>query len=364
MKFVGVLLTIVTVLSLLFVLPEPILAGEGSGNIEIWNRFIALIEKRDSDGIKRLLSKDVSTDFMEGLTEQINSKSQMGIDALKNMKFLKEHRASEGVIKLGFEVAKAAGTLPEYLWVVLKKERGAYKILNFEPTQSLTFYMIVIKPHLSSGQDPKDTYGKIIEVLKKRLSKMEFTNFIFTEENGNILLEISGIDSIEVFKKFIVKTGSFSLNQCWFEEEDSFVAANRDSVVELYEYPQFEKKNPRKYFVLKTPVVTNEQGGVSESKVARSGLHVPQVQIDFNDQNKARLEKYTGKVSASRDAKMTLACVLDYKVVSTFGVGDKISSGRVWAENITLTQTASMINALIGSGPLPAGIEIISVDKK
>ena len=362
MKFVGVLLTIVTVLSLLIV-PAPLFAGD-SGNIDVWNNFIALIEKRDSAGIKRLLSKDVSTDFIDGLTEQINSKSQMGIDALKNMKFVKEHRAAENIVKLGFEVAKAGDTLQEYLWVVLKKENGSYKILNFEPTQSLTFYVIVIKPHLSSGQEPKDTHEKIIEVLKKRLSKMEFTNFIFAVENGNIVLEISGIETMDLFKKFIVKTGSFSLNQCWFDENDSFVAANRDSVVELFEYPQFEKKNPKKYFVSKTPVVTNEQGGVSESKVTRSGLHVPQVQIELNGQNKARLEKYTEKALTAKDAKINMACVLDYKVVSTFGVGDKISSGRVWAENITLIQTASMINALIGSGPLPAGIEIVSVDKK
>jgi len=364
MKSVGVLLTIVTVLSLLLIPPAPSFAAGDPGNLEVWTNFISLIEKRDSAGVKQLLSKDVSADFIDGLNEQMNSKSRMGIDALKDMKFVKEHRAAENIVKLGFEVAKAGDTLQEYLWVVLKKEKGAYRILNFEPTQSLTFYVIVIKPHLSSGQEPKATHEKIIEVLKKRLSKMEFTNFNFSVENGNITLEISGIETMDLFKKFIVKTGSFSLNQCWFDETDSFVAANRDSIVELFEYPQFEKKNLKKYFVSKTPIVTNEDGGVAESKVARSGLHVPQVQIDLNDKNKARLEKYTGKAADSKEAKMSLACVLDYKVVSTFGVGDKISSGRVWAENITLVQTASMINALIGSGPLPAGIEIISVDKK
>lgn len=334
-------------------------AADNPDLVAKWNKFIGLMEKKDMDGIRPILASDVSPEFSRGIEEQVKAQSPQGIEALRKMKYAKQHRTSEDIIKLGFEAEKVRDLPQEYLWVVFKKEKGDYRLFNFEPTLSLDFYLITFKPAFEKGQDPEKTSAKIVEILKKRLSKMEFTNYNFTTEGGNIVLEISGVEALDSFKSFIVKTGNFSLNRCW--DDAAKAAAAGDKADELFEYQHFPKKDIKKYAVSTVPILSNTEGAFKATSVAYSSLHVPQVQIDLADAAKGALEKFTA--GAARD-NMKIACVLDHKVLSAFSVSEKIVSGRVWIEDITLVQSAAMVNALVSAGPLPCGIEIVSADKK
>jgi len=355
-KFFGVLFLAATVALLLSFASH---AADDPKLVDTWNRFIDLMEKKDMDGIKQILASDISPEFLKGIEEQVRTKSAVGIESLKKMKYVKQHRTSESIVKLGFEAEKVKDLPQEYLWVVFKKEKSGYKLSNFEPTHSLEFFVVTFKPALEKGQDPHKTAETIIDVLKKRLAKMEYTNFSFETGNGLITLEISGIEVMDSFKSFIVKSGNFSLNRCWPDAEKAAAAGDRTD--ELFEYQYFPKKEIKKYLVSTTAILTNSPGAFRETVVTSSSLHVPQVQIDLADSAKLELMKYTS--GAAKD-NMSIACVLDHKVLSAFNVKEKIVSGRIWIEEITLVQSASMINALVSSGPLPCGIEIVSVDKK
>jgi len=333
-------------------------AQQSSELLKTWEQFITLLEKKEIDPVKKLLSADIPLEFVKGLEAQISSKENSSLGTMKNFKFIKDHRSGENIVKLGFEVPVAQGMSKEYLWVIFKKEKDGYKILNFEPTKSLDFYVFTIAVKTDKESNSEETIKKVIEVLKKRLALMEYTNFNITADKNKITLEISGIETLELFKGFIVKKGAFSINQC-FDENSAAVEGKKHEIIEAQEYPHFAKKELKKFHIAKKAVLTNESGNIKETKVTYSGLKLPQVQIDFNDAIKAELERYT-----STKGLVTLACVLDSKVLSTFSVADKITSGRVWVEELTLVQTANLMNAYINAGPLPADLDILKVEQK
>ncbi len=331
---------------------------QSSELLKTWEQFISLLEKKEIESVKKLLATDIPIEFIKGLEAQANSKDNSSLGAMKNLKFVKDHRSGEATVKLGFEVPTAQGASKEYLWVVFKKEKDGYKIMNLEPTKSLDFYLFTISVKTAKEDNSEETIKKAVEVLKKRLALMEYTNFSFSFEKNKITLEISGIETLELFKSMITKKGEFSINQC-FDEKSAELNNKKNEITEVSEYPHFAKKELKKFYIAKKPVLTNEAGSIKETKVTYSGLKLPQVQIDFSDAMKAELENYT-----TSKGLITLACVLDSKVLSTFSTADKITSGRVWVEELTLVQTANLMNAYINAGPLPAELDILKVEQK
>ncbi|OQA78997.1 MAG: bifunctional preprotein translocase subunit SecD/SecF [bacterium ADurb.Bin243] len=330
---------------------------------QVWNSFISALENKDTGALNKIVADDAAEEFSAGISAQMKSSNKEGIAALKKMKYVKSHRTAEDIVKLGFEAAsKIEGG--EYLWVVLKKEKNGYKIFNFEPAYSLKFHEMKIKALTEKGQSFKDVAGPIVETLKKRLAKNKYTNFNFTidYESNTISLEISGIDSEQNFSDFITRRGLFALRRV-ITANDAETGAAAD---ELYEYPYYSKKNIGKYKVAKEEIITNEKGQISSTEVTFSGLRVPQVQIDLSASAKSRLESFTAPfaVGETEEPKLTLACVLDYKVLYVFKVGAKLSSGRFWVDDITLVQTAHAINSIIAAGPLPCPVEIAEFKEK
>lgn len=355
------LLIVLSAAALAAVSPAPVYAADEQ--LEAWEKFLALLEKQDSSALNAMVSESASEDFLKGVGEQIKSRDKAGISALKKMKYVKSHRSAEDVVKLGFEVpSKIEGG--EYLWVVMKKEKNGFKILNFEPAYSLKFYEMKLKALEPKDADFKDFARKIVNTLKKRLSKNKYTNFNFTidYESNLITLEISGIDSEQSFRDFITRTGRFALRRLITEKD----GAQDIACDELLEYPYFSKKQINKYKVAKEEIVTNEEGQIAATEVTFSGLRVPQVQIDLNAGAKSALEKYTEgfAVKETEEPKLTLACVLDHKVLYTFKSGSKISSGRFWVDDITIVQTANALNAVIAAGPLACPVEITEFKEK
>jgi|GEM_PF-6639956 len=362
---VRTLLILVFTLMVAFSLPSSKNAFSASDDslIKVWEKFITTIEKHDTSALNEIVSADASEEFLTGISAQMKSRGAEGIDALKNMKFVKIHHSAADIAKLGFEVANSKSDTGEFLWVVLKNENGVYKIHNFEPTYSLKFYNLKLKPEIEAGQSFKSVANPIVESLKKRLKLNKLNNFNFSidYEAETIMLEISGLDSKKTFTDFISARGKFSLNRV-FDEKDTG-AKNCD---ELFDYPYFAKKALKKYKVSKDAIVTNAKQYLKETELTFSGLHVPQVQIDLNNDGKVKLESYTAKfeVAEAEQPVLTLACVLDYKVLSTFKAGSKISSGRIWVEDVTLVQTANMLNAIIGAGPLACPLQIVEFSEK
>lgn len=343
---------------------QPAALAEGGGELKAWEKFLSALEKQDATALNAMVSADASEDFLKGVSEQLKARDKSGLEALKKMKFVKTHRAAENIVKLGFEVpSKIEGG--EYLWVALKKDGNEYRILNFEPACSLKFYEIKLKLAEPKGKSFKELAGPAVNILKKRLVKNKYTNFniAIDYDAGLITLEISGIDSEQSFSDFITRTGRFALRRVAGEKEDEKDGGPFD---ELLEYPYFSKKHINKFKVAREEIITNEQGQIAATEVTFSGLRVPQIQIDLNAGAKSALEKYTERfaVRETEEPKLTLACVLDHKVLYVFKCGAKISSGRIWVDDISLVQTANAINAVIAAGPLPCGVEITEFKEK
>ncbi len=329
----------------------------------VWDNFLNLIEKKDAAALNEIVSQESPEEFLTGIGDQMKSKDGHGLAALKKMKYIKTHRAGENVIKLGFEAASGIEG-GEYLWVVLKKEKGAWKLLSFEPAYSLKFYQIKIAVLIPGGGSFKALAGSVVDTLKKRLDGNKYTNYNFSVDYDAriITLEISGIDSVQSFTDFITRRGHFSLRRALGDNE-GFPSSAID---ELFEYSYFAKKKINKFKVLKEDIVTNDAGQIAATEVTFSGLRVPQVQIDLNTVAKEKLAKYTAgfAVKETEEPRLTLACVLDYKVLGTFKIGARLSSGRFWIEDITLVQAAHALNSVIAAGPLPAQIEIKEFKEK
>jgi hypothetical protein len=332
-------------------------------HLAAWNKFIKLIEKKDAAALNEIVSQNSPEEFLTGIGDQMKSKDGHGLAALKKMKYLKTHRAGEDIIKLGFEVSSGIEG-GEYLWVVMKKEKNAWKFFSFEPAYSLKFHQIKIAVLIPEGATFKELAGPVVDILKKRLDGNKYTNYNFSVDYDArvISLEISGIDSQQSFTDFITRRGYFSLRRVIGDNEGVAPSA----IDELFEYTYFAKKKINKFRVLKEDIVTNEAGRIAAAEVTFSGLRVPQVQIDLNTGAREKLAKYTAgfAVKETEEPKLTLACVLDYKVLGTFKVGARLSSGRFWIEDITLVQAARALNSVIAAGPLPARIEIKEFKEK
>ncbi len=332
-------------------------------HLTVWNNFLNLIEKKDAAALNEIVSQDSPEEFLTGIGDQMKSKDGHGLAALKKMKYIKTHRTGEGVIKLGFEASSGIEG-GEYLWVVLKKEKDGWKLFSFEPAYSLKFYQIEIAVLIPKGGSFKELAGSVVDTLKKRLDGNKYTNYNFSVDYDAqiISLEVSGIDSIQSFTDFITRRGHFSLRRV-IDGSEGFQSSAID---ELFEYSYFAKKKINKFKVLKEEIITNDAGQIAASEVTFSGLRVPQVQIDLNTGAKEKLAKYTAgfAVKETEEPKLTLACVLDYKVLGTFKIGARLSSGRFWIEDITLVQAARALNSVIAAGPLPARIEIKEFKEK
>ncbi len=329
----------------------------------VWEKFLGYIEKKDAASLSEIVSQDSPEEFLNGIGEQMKAKDNYGLEALKKLKYIKTHLAGGETVKLGFE-APSRMQGGEFLWVILRKENGVYKIFNIEPANSLKFYKIILSPVTGKETSFKHAAPRVVETLKTRLIKNKYTDFNFSVdyEARRITLVISGIDSVQSFTDFITRRGYFSLRPL-----TGVGKLASDDYDELLEYTYFSKKNPRKYRVLKKEIINNESGVIAASEVTFSGLRVPRVQIDLNSAAKEKLSRYTGGFTVgegeSRPA-LTLACVLDYRVLAVFECASRISSGRFWIEDITLTQAARMINAFIAAGPLEYPVEIIEFEEK
>ena len=332
-------------------------------HLAAWNKFLNLIEKKDAAALNDIVSQDSPEEFLTGIGEQMKSKDGYGLAALRKMKYVKTYRAGADIIKLGFE-APSGIEGGEYLWVVLKNEKDAWKLFSFEPAYSLKFHQIKIALAASEGATFKESAGAIVDVLKKRLDGNKYTNYNFSIDYDSrlITVEISGIDSVQSFTDFITRRGYFSLRRV----VDGVRGVASSAIDELFEYTYFAKKKVNKFKVFKEDIITNQAGQIAASEVTFSGLRVPQVQIDLNAGAREKLAKYTAgfAVEETEDAKLTLACVLDYKVLGTFKVSARLSSGRFWIEDITLVQAARAISSIIAAGPLPVAIQIKEFNEK